>query len=62
MTYETPLALRAALEQRLLNQSEASGVGLDRLRRRVVFERTNASSRRSRPTPTLTGSCWPSSR
>lgn len=39
MTYETPLALRAALEQRLLNHSLETGVALDRLRRRVVFER-----------------------
>jgi hypothetical protein len=39
VTYETPHALRAALEQRLLNQSRDSGVSLDRLRRRVIFER-----------------------
>jgi hypothetical protein len=39
MTYQTPQALRIALEQRLLNQSESTGVALDRLRRRVVFER-----------------------
>lgn len=39
MTYDTPQALRMALEQRLLNQSEESGISLDRLRRRVVFER-----------------------
>ena len=37
--YETPRALRAALEARLLTTSKESGVGLDRLRRRVVFER-----------------------
>lgn len=42
MTYQTPQALRAALEQRLLSQSEATGVALDRLRRRVVFERVVA--------------------
>lgn len=39
MTYDTPQALRMALEQRLLNQSEESRISLDRLRRRVVFER-----------------------
>lgn len=39
MTYATPQALRAALEQRLLMKSTATGVSLDRLRRRVVFER-----------------------
>lgn len=39
MTYETPQALRAALEQRLLNTSRETDVSLDRLRRRVVFER-----------------------
>lgn len=42
MTYETPLALRAALEDRLRNQSEGTGISLDRLRRRVVFERVVA--------------------
>lgn len=39
MTYDTPLAFRVALEQRLLNRSLATGVALDRLRRRVLFER-----------------------
>lgn len=39
MTYETPQALRTALEHRLLNRSQEAGVGLDRLRRRVLFER-----------------------
>lgn len=42
MTYETAQALRVALEQRLLNQSRSSGINLDRLRRRVVFERVVA--------------------
>lgn len=42
MTYETATALRIALEQRLLNQSRASGINLDRLRRRVIFERVVA--------------------
>lgn len=39
MSYETPAALRAALEARLVNASHATGTDLDRLRRRVVFER-----------------------
>lgn len=39
MTYATAHALRAAGECRLRNQSEASGISLDRLRRRVIFER-----------------------
>jgi predicted nucleotidyltransferase component of viral defense system len=39
MPYETPPALRAALEDRLKNQARATGVDLERLRRRAVFER-----------------------
>lgn len=39
MTYETPQALRSALEHRLLARSTETGIGLDRLRRRVLFER-----------------------
>jgi len=39
VTYETPHALRSALEQRLLNRSRESDVSLDRLRRRVIFQR-----------------------
>lgn len=39
MSYETPQALRMALEQRLLSRSNETGVALDRLRRRVLFER-----------------------
>lgn len=39
MTYDSPEALRMALEQRLVNQARESGVSLDRLRRRVIFER-----------------------
>lgn len=39
MAYGTPPALRAALEDRLRNQAQASGVDLQRLRRRVVVER-----------------------
>jgi hypothetical protein len=39
VTYDTPAALRMALEQRLLTRSLELGVALDRLRRRVLFER-----------------------
>lgn len=42
MSYATAEALRAALEQRLNGQSRASGVAVDRLRRRVVVERVVA--------------------
>lgn len=39
MSYETAQALRMALEQRLLSRSQETNVSLDRLRRRVLFER-----------------------
>lgn len=39
MKYATTTALRIALEQRLLTQSNDTDISLDRLRRRVVFER-----------------------
>ncbi len=39
MMYGSPAALRAALEHRLQVESQESGVALNRLRRRVVFER-----------------------
>lgn len=39
MPYETPQALRAALEDRLKNQARETAVDLQRLRRRVVVER-----------------------
>lgn len=39
MPYDTPQALRAALEDRLRNQSRQSAVDIERLRRRAVFER-----------------------
>ncbi|MGI9016994.1 MAG: nucleotidyl transferase AbiEii/AbiGii toxin family protein [Euzebya sp.] len=42
MTYETGNALRTALEYRLNSQSRETGVSIDRLRRRVVFERVVA--------------------
>lgn len=49
MTYSTPQALRAALEQRLRNRSADTGVGLDRLRRRGLFERIGARLEAAEP-------------
>jgi hypothetical protein len=49
MTYDTPRALRMALEQRLLTQSRETEVSLDRLRRRVVFERILARLQSAEP-------------
>jgi predicted nucleotidyltransferase component of viral defense system len=39
MTYESPSALRVALEARLRNEALERGTRIDRLRRRAVFER-----------------------
>jgi predicted nucleotidyltransferase component of viral defense system len=39
MKYETAEAFRTALEQRLKNEAEASGIALMRLRKRAAFER-----------------------
>jgi len=39
VTYESVAAFRQALEQRLLNQARDTNTDLNRLRRRVVFER-----------------------
>lgn len=39
MTYTSAASFRTALEQRLLNNAAATGVSIDRLRRRVMFER-----------------------
>jgi len=49
VTYSTPAALRMALEDRLLARSEETGVSLDRLRRRVVFERVVARLQAAEP-------------
>jgi predicted nucleotidyltransferase component of viral defense system len=38
MKYATPLAFRAALDQRLKTEAERTGAGLARLRKRVAFE------------------------
>ncbi len=49
MTYATSTAFRIALEQRLLSRSADTGVTLDRLRRRVVFERIVARLQHAEP-------------
>ncbi|GAA2332916.1 hypothetical protein GCM10009854_05370 [Saccharopolyspora halophila] len=48
MTYQSAQALRTALEDRLLKQS-TSGISLDRLRRRVMFERIIARIQKTEP-------------
>lgn len=48
MTYQSAHALRTALEDRLLKQSTA-GISLDRLRRRVMFERIIARIQKTEP-------------
>jgi hypothetical protein len=47
--YETAEAFRTALEQRLKNEAEASGMALMRLRKRVAFERFLARLAASEP-------------
>jgi hypothetical protein len=49
LTYDTPQAFRMALEQRLLSRSNATAARLDRLRRRVVFERIVARLQTAEP-------------
>jgi predicted nucleotidyltransferase component of viral defense system len=49
MTYQSAPALRAALERRLLERSTETGASLDRLRRRVMFERIIARMQAAEP-------------
>jgi predicted nucleotidyltransferase component of viral defense system len=49
MTYHSAQALRTALENQLLTQSTETGVSLDRLRRRVMFERIIARIQAAEP-------------
>lgn len=49
MTYQSAPALRTALERRLLAQSTETGTSLDRLRRRVMFERIIARIQAAEP-------------
>lgn len=49
MRYNSPQALRTALERRLLITSHDTGVALDRLRRRVLFERIVARLQSAEP-------------
>lgn len=47
--YETPEALRAAIEDRLRNEGAGSGTDVARLRRRTVFERLLVRLERASP-------------
>jgi Nucleotidyl transferase AbiEii toxin, Type IV TA system len=49
MSYDSPAALRTALEQRLQVESQQSGIVVNRLRRRVVFERLVGRLNRAEP-------------
>ncbi len=49
MSYATAHTLRTALEDRLHNRSTVTGISLDRLRRRVLFERIVARLQASAP-------------
>lgn len=49
MRYVSPAAFRQGLEARLATQSRDSGIDLNRLRRRVVFERLLVRLRSSQP-------------
>lgn len=49
MIYQSPQALRTALEHRLLLTSTQTGISLDRLRRRVMFERIIARIQAAEP-------------
>lgn len=49
MTYESAESLRQALEHRLRERSNATGLPIDRLRRRVLLERTVARLEHAEP-------------
>lgn len=49
MTYRSATAFRIALERRLLTRSTETGISLDRLRRRVMFERIIARTQAAEP-------------
>ncbi len=49
MRYGTPTAFRAALETRLMDQATAEGSDVQRLRRRVVFDRLLARLSKAQP-------------
>lgn len=49
MSYDTPQALRTALEARIRNESAATRLSPDRLRRRVVFQRIVTRLQRAEP-------------
>lgn len=49
MSYDTPEALRAAIEARIRNETAGGGLTPDRLRRRIVFERIVTRLQRAEP-------------
>ena len=49
MTYDSPRALRTALEARIGNEAAESGLSVDRLRRRVMFQRVVTRLQRAEP-------------
>jgi hypothetical protein len=49
VTYDSPQALRAALEARIRNESTDTGISPDRLRRRVIFQRIVVRLQRAEP-------------
>jgi hypothetical protein len=49
VSYDTPQALRTALEARIRNESAVGGLSPDRLRRRVVFQRIVTRLQRAEP-------------
>jgi hypothetical protein len=49
VTYDTPQALRTALESRIRNESAVTGLAPDRLRRRVVVQRIVTRVQRAEP-------------
>lgn len=56
--HESPQALRRALEHRLLTRSNETGIGLDRLRRRVLFERVIARLQAAEPGSWVLKGAW----
>ncbi len=49
MTYDTPEALRMAIEARIGNISDETGIAVDRLRRRLIFQRVVARLQGAEP-------------
>jgi hypothetical protein len=60
VTYDTPQALRTALEARIRNESAATGLSADRLRRWVIFQRIITRLQRAEPGCWVLKGVWPS--